>query len=305
LIFGTSALRLIITSLRVLADAGRHFLADDGWAIASHIALSTLMAMFPFLIVVTALAGFFFGSQQLADEAAHILLDAWPKEVAGPIAQDITGVLTGSSGNALTFGVLFAIYFASSGVESLRVGLNRAYDMTEARPWWLLRIESIGYVLVGAVALLAFAFLVVLAPLIWAKLLIYVPTLAPLSGAITFARYAVAAIVLVMALTILHGWLPAGRRSFGEIAPGIGATLLLWMIGGAAFGRYLTNYAFAYVSMYAGLASAMIALVFLYVCASIFIFGGELNSVIKNTRASTPDARNGSPLSRNDKETLP
>jgi membrane protein len=284
--------------LRVVADASRHFLADDGWAIASHIALSTLMAMFPFLIVVTALAGFFFGSQQLADEAARILLETWPKEVAGPIALDITGVLTGSRGNVLTFGVLFALYFASSGVESLRVGLNRAYGMTEPRPWWLLRIESIGYVLVGAVALLAFAFLVVLAPLIWDKLVHYVPRLAPLSGLITFARYAVAAIVLVMALTILHGWLPAGRRSFGEIAPGIVATLLLWLISGGAFGRYLTDYAFAYVTMYAGLASAMIALVFLYVCASIFIFGGELNSVIKKTRADMASARD-------DKATLP
>jgi membrane protein len=298
-------LRIIVTSLRVVADASRHFLADDGWAIASHIALSTLMAMFPFLIVVTALAGFFFGSQQLADEAARILLEAWPKEVAGPIALDITGVLTGSRGNVLTFGVLFALYFASSGVESLRVGLNRAYGMTEPRPWWLLRIESIGYVLVGAVALLAFAFLVVLAPLIWDKLVHYVPRLAPLSGLITFARYAVAAIVLVMALTILHGWLPAGRRSFGEIAPGIVATLLLWLVSGAAFGRYLADYAFAYVTMYAGLASAMIALVFLYVCASIFIFGGELNSAIKKMRADQTDAQSAGPLSRDDKATLP
>ena len=38
--------------------------------------------------------------------------------------------------------------------------------------------------------------------------------------------------------------------------------------------------------MYAGLASAMIALVFLYVCATIFIFGGELNSVIAKERAN-------------------
>jgi membrane protein len=56
--------------------------------------------------------------------------------------------------------------------------------------------------------------------------------------------------------------------------------MVLWLISGVAFGRYLSTYAFAYVSMYAGLASAMIALIFLYVCASIFIFGGELNSVI-------------------------
>jgi membrane protein len=277
-------LRIVITSVRVIIDAGRHFLADDGWAIASHIALSTLMALFPFLIVVTALAGFFFGSQQLADEAARILLETWPKEVAGPIAFDIAGVLTGSRGNVLTFGVLFALYFASSGVESLRVALNRAYNTIETRPWWLLRIESIIYVLVAAVALLAFAFLVVLAPFIWDRLVLYVPTLEPLGGIVTLSRYAAAAAVLTIALTIVHRWLPAGRRGFTEIAPGIVATLLLWLIGGAAFGRYLADYAFAYVTMYAGLASAMIALVFLYVCASIFIYGGELNSVVKKLR---------------------
>ena len=63
-------------------------------------------------------------------------------------------------------------------------------------------------------------------------------------------------------------------------------------MSGAAFGRYLANYAFAYVSMYAGLASAMIALIFLYVCASIFIYGGELNSVIaKNSPRCVKRAR--------------
>lgn len=277
-------MRILKLSLRIVLDALRHFLADDGWAIASHIALSSLMALFPFLIVVTVLAGFFFGSKELADEAARILLEAWPKEVAGPIALDVTGVLTNMRGDVLTFGILAALYFASSGVESLRVGLNRAYDRVEPRHWWLLRLESIGYVLVGAVAILAFAFLVVLAPLIWYKLLVYVPTLEPFSSLITFVRYAAAAVVLVIALTIVHRWLPAGRRGFGEIAPGIVATILLWLFAGAAFGRYLATYAFAYVSMYAGLASAMIALVFLYLCASIFIFGAELNSVIAQAR---------------------
>lgn len=279
-------MRLLKLSLRIASDAVRHFLADDGWAIASHIALSTLMALFPFLIVVTALAGFFFGSKQLADEAARILLEAWPQEVAAPIALDIAGVLTATRGDVLTFGVLFAVYFSSSGVESLRIGLNRAYRMKEPRAWWLLRIELIIYVLIAAVAILAFAFLVVLAPLIWAKLVQYVPTLAPFGGLVTFARYAVAALVLVIALIIVHSWLPAGRRSLTDIAPGIVATLLLWLGAGAAFGRYLAEYAFAYVTMYAGLASAMIALIFLYVCASIFVYGAELNSVIAKERES-------------------
>jgi membrane protein len=277
---------------RIAREAFITFNASDGWAIASHIALSSLMAMFPFLIVVTALAGFF-GSRELADEAAQILLEAWPEEVAAPIALEIHGVLTNARSGVLTLGVAFAIYFASSGVESLRIGLNRAYAVTERRNWLLLRLESILYVLVGAVALLVFSFLVVLAPLIWATIVKYLPHLARFSDLITFARYAVAAVVLIIALVIAHLWLPAGRRRLRDVVPGILATLLLWLVGGAIFGRYLAEYAFNYFSMYAGLASAVIALFFLYITASIFIYGGDLNAAILRARERKTDMGNG------------
>ena len=61
----------------LLSTRSDHFLAEDGWAIASHIALSTLTSLFPFLIFVTALAGFL-GSQDLADEATRLIFAAWP-----------------------------------------------------------------------------------------------------------------------------------------------------------------------------------------------------------------------------------
>jgi len=69
----------------VVMDAFYEFLADDGWAIASHIALSALMALFPFLIVLTSLAGFF-GSKELADQAAGLMLTIWPKQVAASLS---------------------------------------------------------------------------------------------------------------------------------------------------------------------------------------------------------------------------
>ena len=79
--------------------------ARDGWAIASHIALSILMAMFPLLIVVTALAGFM-GSKDLANAVADLLLDTWPQEVAEPIGRQVQRVLTTARGDALTLGAL-------------------------------------------------------------------------------------------------------------------------------------------------------------------------------------------------------
>jgi membrane protein len=268
---------------RVAMDALYRFNDDDGWAIASHIALSVLMAMFPFLIVVTALAGFI-DSINLAAEVVRLIFAAWPRQVASPIAGEIHNVLTTERSGVLTLGAVFAVYFASSGIESLRIGLNRAYGLREKRSWWLLRLESIGYVLVSAIALLALAFLVVLGPLIFKAATAYAPWIEPLEAHFNVARFAIAGLVIAASLFILHMWLPAGRRQLGSVWPGIVATLVLWLVCGFLFGRYLSDFANAYVTYYAGLASAMIALVFLYFSAWIFIFGGELNAAIARVR---------------------
>jgi membrane protein len=278
-------LRALHYCYRIGIDAFYRFNADDGWAIASHIALSTLMSMFPFLILVTALAGFI-GSNDLADEVARLIVAAWPQQVSSRIADQIHtvihGVLTPGRGDALALGSVFAVYFSSSGIESLRIGLNRAYGLVERRPWWLLRLESIGYVLLSAIALLALAFFVVLGPLVSRT-----PAFADAPGLGAIARLLVAAVVLAIALVILHMWLPAGRRRLDQIWPGIAATLMLWLACGFGFGRYLTTFSYTYVTYYAGLASVMIALVFLYFSAWIFIFGGELNAAILRAK---PDA---------------
>lgn len=267
----------------ITVDAFYRFLEDDGWAIASHIALSTLMALFPFLILVTALAAFL-GARDLADQAANLLLEAWPKEAAAPIAGEVHRVLSTTRSDVLTLSAVFSVYFASSGVESLRIGLNRAYSARETRNWILLRLESIAYVLVGAIALLAFTLFIVLGPLLFTAALRYAPWLEPLETTFTFARFAIATSLITIALLVLHKWLPAGHREFHEVAVGILATLVLWLVGGILFGRYLAQFASNYVTYYAGLASVMIALVFLYLTASIFMFGAELNAAIRRPR---------------------
>ena len=268
----------------VVEDAFYTFLADDGWAIASHIALSTLMALFPFLIVLTSLAGFF-GSKELADQAAGLLLETWPKQVADTLSSEVHDVLTTTRSDILTIGAALALYFASNGVEALRVALNRAYAVAEPRRWYWLRLESIGYTLVAAFTSLAMAFLIVLGPLMLETARRHIPFFIESNERFLFyARYGVTISALVVALFILHMWLPAGRRRFLQILPGIIFTMVASLILGVVFGQYLTRFATNYVTMYAGLASVIIALVFLYAIAAIFVYGGELNAAIIKSR---------------------
>ena len=119
---------------RAALEAHAHFNASDGWAIASHIALSILISLFPFLIVVTGVSGLV-ESENLAREAGRLLLDAWPDAVAAPIAAEIERVSTSAQSEAITVGTVFSIYFATGAIESLGLGLNRAYGVQEKRSW--------------------------------------------------------------------------------------------------------------------------------------------------------------------------
>src|ERR1700704_6300951 len=265
-------------------DAFYTFLADDGWAIASHIALSTLMALFPFLIVLTSLAGFF-GSKELADQAVGLMRQVWPKQGADSLSGEIHDVLTTSRGDILTLGAVLAVYFAPNGVEALRFALNRAYAVIEPRRWYWLRLESIGYTLIAAFTSLAMALFIVLGPLMLEAARRHIPLIVETNEHfVNVTRYSVAIGALVIALFILHAWLPAGRRSFLQILPGIVFTVIGSLVSGIVFGQYLARFANNYVSMYAGLASVIIALVFLYFIAAVFVYGGELNAAIIKSR---------------------
>ncbi|MGL5113692.1 MAG: YihY/virulence factor BrkB family protein [Beijerinckiaceae bacterium] len=257
----------------------------DGWAIASHIALSILLALFPFLIFLTAL-GSFFGTQELAEPIVKLLIDALPEAVSGPLAQEVRNVLTGQRRDLLTIGGALAIWFSSSGVESLRVGLNRAYGLEEMRSWVFTRAQSIGFVLVGAVGLLAFGFLIVLAPAVIAAAAVWAPELAAFARTYDLTRYGATSAILLTGLVMAHLWLPAKQRPVESIAPGIVLTLAAWLLSGFIFGAYLARFS-TYASTYAGFAAPMMALVFLYFLALIFIAGAELNAAIDEERRPT------------------
>lgn len=275
-------MRRIVALRRVLADAFGHFNDDDGWAMASHLAISSLMALFPFLIFATTLASFL-GAEAFAETAVHLIFDTWPDQIAAPIAREVVTVLTVQRTDLLTFGIVLAAYFASNGIEALRTALNRAYRVFETRSFILRRLQSLAFVVIATICFVAISVLLVFAPILARIAEANIEWIKPYIGTITMWRFAIASAVIVLGLVAVHLWLPSGRRSFVSILPGIGFTLVGWLIGSTIFANYLDRFS-SYVTTYAGLASIMIAVVFLYIVSAIFILGGELNAAISRYR---------------------
>ncbi|MBM1170519.1 YihY/virulence factor BrkB family protein [Microvirga arabica] len=264
--------------LAAITDAGVRFSRNDGLAMASHVALSLVIALFPFLICVAALAALL-GAGRISTHIIHLLFDFWPEGVAGPLAREADKVLIPRR-NVLTISVVLTLLVATNGVESLRIALCRAYGVDRFRPWWQARLIGVGFVLIGAGALVASAVLVVLWPSLWRAAVLSMPDLKALGLTYDAVRYGLASVVLVAGLAATHLWLPDARPRAAHVLPGIAATLVLWLAGASLYGEFLANMTHLKAT-YAGLAGILTALIFLQISAAIFIFGAELNAALR------------------------
>ncbi len=267
---------------KVVFDAVWHFSDDDGWAMASHVALSALLAIFPFLIFGTTLATFL-GAEQFSTTAVHLIFDNMPQIIADPIAKEVVQVLTVPRGGLLTISVLAAFYFSSNGVEALRISLNRAYRVYDPRRWYITRSISLFYVLAAVLALVALSTFLVAAPLAVRFAGKWIPWATDFMIIVNSWSLWGAGVTVLIVLFVAHLWLPYGKRSFLDVVPGIVLTIVAWLAGAYIFAYYLSTFA-NYAATYAGLASIMIALVFLYMTAVIFMMGAEINAALMKYR---------------------
>ena len=127
-------------------EALRRLFADEAIPLAGNIAFRTLFSIFPFLIFLTALAGFF-GNADLAEKVVSFLLSVAPEQLVHPLATEIRSILTVPRTGLLSIAALLTIWSAMGGVDSIRVGLNRAYDLREHRGIWHLDAVDVLFVI--------------------------------------------------------------------------------------------------------------------------------------------------------------
>ncbi len=191
-------------------EALRRLFADEAIPLAGNIAFRTLFSIFPFLIFLTALAGFF-GNADLAEKVVSFLLSVAPEQLVHPLASEIRSILTVPRTGLLSIAALLTIWSAMGGVDSIRVGLNRAYDQKENRNLFWLYGQSVLFVIGSAIGLLAIALLIVIAPVALAVLDRFAPEARHDFAILNQLRYPIAVAILVGGLQLCHRILPAKR----------------------------------------------------------------------------------------------
>jgi membrane protein len=252
--------------------------ADEAIPLAGNIAFRTVFSVFPFLIFLTALAGFF-GNDNLAEGVVTFLLSVAPPRLVEPLVPEIRSILTVPRSGLLSLSALITIWSAMGGVDSVRVGLNRAYDIRETRSMWWLYFQNVLFVIGSAVFLLAFALLIVFAPVMIQVAEIYAPALKGHFVTIEQLRYPIGIVLLTAGVLLCHRVLPAKALNMLELLPGVVITVVAWVLMSSAFSIYLVNFN-TFASTYASLSGVFAAMFFVYLAALVLILGGEVNRVL-------------------------
>jgi membrane protein len=264
----------------LFSEALRRLFADEAIPLAGNIAFRSVFSLFPFLIFVTAIAGFF-GNEALAEMAVTYLLEAAPAKIATPLAGEIRSILTQPRADLLSLAALLTIWSAMGGVDSIRVGLNRAYDFRETRSVPLLYAISIVFVIGAAILLIVFSVLMILGPLALAAVERYVPGSRQHFATLEQLRYPLSIMLLFGGLHIAHRVLPARRVPALKVLPGVALTVVVWIILAAIFSEWLLRFD-SFASTYSSLGGLFAAMFFIYLAALALIFGGEFNRVLIN-----------------------
>jgi membrane protein len=269
---------------RLAMEALHRLFADEAIPLAGNIAFRTMFSLFPFLIFLTALAGFL-GTEDLVKQVVNYLLGVAPEQLVRPLAPEIRSILTGRRSDLLSISAVLTIWSAMGGVDSVRVGLNRAYDLKDHRNIWWLYLQNVAFVIGSAAGLLVVALLIVFAPVGLAFVEAHAPGLRRSFDTLDQLRYPIAIVLLTGGLLLCHRILPARRLNVVELMPGVLLTVIVWIALSSLFSAYLV-YFNTFASTYASLSGLFAAMFFLYLSALVLILGGEVNRVLAIHRSS-------------------
>ncbi len=274
---------------RLVWGASEGLVSRNGIEIAGYIAFTTMLSLFPFLIFLVSIAGFIGDTRTGLDFISTMSLFA-PPDVMKTLQPALNEVIQNRNSGLLTFGLVLALYSAGSGVAALRLALNLAYGVTDKRPFWLRKVIDFAVVIVGSIIIMTASAAIILGPWIW-RLLGWFGIVDPNDQSLWHvARYALTAIILLLSVVALHRVLPDCQLTFRQILPGALTTTALWIVAASLLTLYFGHFA-NYASTYGSLGGVIITLLFFYVSAIIFIFGGELNAALlgRHTRAAAPE----------------
>lgn len=235
-----------------------------------------VLSLFPALIALSSVVSFL-PVPNLFSQVLVLMARFVPADSMGVVRQILHDVVNPHRGALLSFGLIGALWTASSGFASMIEALNVAYNVPETRPCWKTRgLAVLMTFLVGGLLLVALAMMLVgpefgawmarllHASYIWARIWPAV-------------RWGVSGAFIVLAVESMYFLGPNVKQSFVHTLAGAVFSVAAWLTLSYALGIYFQRFA-NLNRTYGALGGAIALMTWLYWSSFVILLGAEINS---------------------------
>ncbi|MEA2147897.1 MAG: rane protein [Solirubrobacteraceae bacterium] len=257
------------------------FKRHDLLTYASAISFQILTAVIPFLLFVLALAGLLHLNGVWRDHLEPQIQANVSQPVFVVIESAVQKVFAGGRVLWATLGGGLALWQVSGAVRAVMGALARIYGASGERSF--LRRYSVSFVLsveVGACFTLV-ALCLLLAPFFS---IAHPGALWRIFAFVVRWGLVVALLLVVVGLLVRHA--PATAQTLPWVSLGASIVIASWVIVSVVFYLYLTDLA-SYESVFGSLAAVIVAMAYLYISTTVFLFGAQLDAIIRAQATGT------------------
>ncbi len=252
---------------------------DNTTLIAAGVAFYGLIAIFPSLLGLVSLFGFFLDPAQLQSHLTEFA-DVMPADAYRLIEAELTRLASqGRSqlGTTTLLSLAVALWGAGKGVRAMMAALNVAYEEDESRGFLQLHLVSLGLTLMGLVMAVVMLITLVMIPVVF-KFLDWIPWL---EGLVKLLRWPIIAGFLFLALSGLYRFGASRTLRPQALWPDWGAltAIVLWLLGSVGLSFYVAEIA-GYSATYQGLSAVIVLMMWLWMSSLVVLVGASVNAQI-------------------------
>lgn len=249
---------------------------------AASVAFSFFLALFPGIIFLFNLIPFF-PIEGMENEVFYTFQRILPPDTYDAARATIDDILNNKRTDLLSFGFLFALVFATNGINSLISNFNNTIHQIDTRGFFKQQVAAISLTVVLSFLFLLGLTIVIFSSTVINGLLDFFKLEAVSPFIIESTRLALMLSIVLIAIALLYNFGPAKTRQWRFISPGSLLATGLIIVTSVGFSFYVSNFA-QYNKLYGSIGTLMIILLWIYINAIVLILGFELNASIASLK---------------------
>ncbi|RZA09131.1 MAG: YihY/virulence factor BrkB family protein [Proteobacteria bacterium] len=269
---------------RFFADLWTEINEDNIFNGAAALAFYLTLAIFPALIFFLNLLPYLPIPDQ-SDQIYGLLRQAMPSDAASALTDTVKGIVTEKRQGLLSFGAIFTLWAAMSGMYAIMQQLNMTYDVVDGRGIIKVRLVALALTMGFASCLIGALLLTLLGDQLQNLLAVKYTLGAPLLILFQVVRWAIITLALSAAFAMIYYYGPDVKQEFRFITPGSIMGVLVLATASLGFKIYVENFG-TYNATYGSIGAIIVLMLWLNIAGLVILFGSEVNALVEHYNPS-------------------